>query len=114
MLRDGESCAARPVGHGLIDVNGNLVQVLWYLFVPACSHWENGNIRMSVRTNYMRPTFLEEKEHIKKLILGIPGCQPQLTWFYLHAELATAKRKKHAMEMAALEEVVEVEETIIS
>ena len=36
------------------------------------------------------------------------------TWFHLHAELATAKRKEHATEMAALEEAVEVEETIIS
>ena len=61
----------------------------------------------------MRRTLPKEMVHIEKLSEGILGCNPKLTWFHEYAELVTAKKREHAMEMAALEEVEEVEDTII-
>ena len=45
---------------------------------------------------------------------GTRFANPTLTWFHKDAELVIAKKRKHSMEMAALEEVEELlEETII-
>ena len=106
MLRDGESCAACPVKHGIIAVNGAIVQVLWYLFVPVCSHLAQhgitGNIQLSTEANCMRRTFPEEMVHIEKLIKRNPGTKPTLAWFRKAAQLAFAKDSEHSMEMVTL------------
>ena len=109
MLRDGESCAACPVKHGIIAVNGAIVQVLWYLFVPVCSHLAQqgiaGNIQLSTEANCMRRTFPEEMVHIEKLIKRNPGTKPTLAWFRKAAQLAFAKDSEHSMEMVTLQEM---------
>ena len=113
MLRDGESCPARPVGHRLIDVNGTLAQVLWYLFVPFCVQYPNGNIRVSTPANYLRRTWHDELVYIEKLIEGCRGCHPKLTWFHAEAKLVTAKAREHSMKIVASDEAEETEETTI-
>jgi hypothetical protein len=129
LLRDGEFCAACPVGHRIIAVNGAIVQVLWYLFVPECSHLAKyditANIRLSTEANCMRRTFPEEMVHIEKLIKGNRGILPTLIWFDRAAELAIAQESEHSMKMVALQEIdgmleeleeldeLEFEETII-
>ena len=93
------------VGHGIIDVNGAFVHVLWYLFVPVCSHRPHGNIRLSYEVNHMRRTFPEEMVHVAKLIEGLQGVFPTLTWMCEHAELASKKRKEHSRKRATLKEM---------
>ena len=93
------------VGHGIIDVNSAFVQVLWYLFVPVCSHRPHGNIKLSYDVNHMRRTFPEEMVHVAKLIEGLQGVVPTLTWMYEHAALASKKRMEHSRKRATLKEM---------
>ena len=79
--------------------------VLWYLFVPVCSHRPHGNIRLSYEVNYMRRTFPKEMVHVAKLIEGLQGVVPTLEWMYEHAALASRKRRDHARKRAALKEM---------
>jgi hypothetical protein len=91
------------------------VQVLWYLFVPVCSHLAQqgiaGNIQLSTEANCMRRTFPEEMVHIEKLIKRNPGTKPTLAWFRKAAELAFAKDSEHSMEMdGGLERLEELDQ----